>query len=100
MEGLRRAVKIVTVDVIGFGEDFAFKNGPLLSPAMFRQFLQPRYAKAMAFAREHGCDLTWHDGDGDCRLLLPEFPPISRGTITAAIWICSSRRWPEVPKNR
>ena len=71
MEGLRRAVKIVKVDVIGFGEDFAFKNGPLLSPEMFRRFLQPRYAKAMAFAREHGADLTWHDSDGDVRLLLP-----------------------------
>ncbi len=72
MEGLRRAVKIVKVDVIGFGEDFAFKTGPLLSPDMFRRFILPRYAKTMAFAREHGIDLTWHDSDGDCRLLLPD----------------------------
>jgi uroporphyrinogen decarboxylase len=72
MEGLRRAVEIVTVDVIGFGEDFAFKTGPLLSPDMFRQFILPRYAKTMAFAHEHGVDLTWHDSDGDCRALLPD----------------------------
>ncbi|MGD0092516.1 MAG: hypothetical protein ABSE73_21585, partial [Planctomycetota bacterium] len=72
MEGLRRAVKIVKVDLIGFGEDFAFKTGPLLSPEMFRRFIQPRYAKAMALAREHGIDLAWHDSDGDCRLLLPD----------------------------
>ena len=26
----------------------------------------------MAFAREHGAYLTWHDSDGDCRLLLPD----------------------------
>ncbi len=72
MEGLRRAVKLVKVDLIGFGEDFAFKTGPLISPDMFRRFIQPRYAKTMAFAREHGVDLTWHDSDGDCRLLLPD----------------------------
>ena len=72
MEGLRRAFKIVKVDVIGFGEDFAFKTGPLLSPEMFRRFILSRYAKAMAFAREHGVDLTWHDSDGDPRLLLPD----------------------------
>ena len=72
MEGLRRAVAIVQVDLIGFGEDFAYKNGPLLSPAMFRRFLLPRYAQAMAFARAHGVECTWHDSDGDSRLLLPD----------------------------
>jgi uroporphyrinogen decarboxylase len=72
MEGLGRAVKIVTLDLIGFGEDFAFKTGPLLSPPMFRQLIQPRYQKAMAFAHEHGIDLTMHDSDGDCRMLLPD----------------------------
>jgi len=72
MEGLRRAVGIVTVDVIGFGEDFAYKNGPLLSPAHFRRFILPRYTRMMEFAHAHGIDLTWHDSDGDCRLLLPD----------------------------
>lgn len=72
MEGLRRAVELVTIDVIGFGEDFAFKTGPLLSPDMFRRFILPRYAATMAFAHEHGIELTWHDSDGDVRLLLPD----------------------------
>jgi uroporphyrinogen decarboxylase len=72
MEGLRRAVRIVQVDLIGFGEDFAFKTGPLLSPEMFRRFILPRYAQTMAFAHAHGVNLTWHDSDGDCRLLLPD----------------------------
>lgn len=72
MEGLRRAVAIVQVDAIGFGEDFAFKTGPLLSVEMFRRFILPRYAKAMAFAHQHNIKLTWHDSDGDCRMLLPD----------------------------
>jgi uroporphyrinogen decarboxylase len=72
MAGLRRAVEIVAIDAIGFGEDFAFKTGPLLSPAMFRQFILPRYARTMALAHQHGIELTWHDSDGDCRALLPD----------------------------
>lgn len=72
MEGLRRAVKVTCVDMIGFGEDFAFKNGPLISPAMFREMILPYYKKAMDFAHAHGIRLTWHDSDGDYRLLLPD----------------------------
>lgn len=71
MEGLRRAVKLARIDVIGFGEDIAYKNGPLMSPAMVERMIVPRYRKVMDFAHEHGIDLTWHDSDGDLRLLLP-----------------------------
>jgi hypothetical protein len=72
MEGIRRAGRLVQLDLIGFGEDFAFKTGPLLSPAMFRRFIAPRYRKAMDLARECRVELGWHDSDGDCRLLLPD----------------------------
>ncbi|MDR1144752.1 MAG: hypothetical protein LBK71_01270, partial [Verrucomicrobiales bacterium] len=72
MHALERAVKIVRIDRIGFGEDFAFKNGPLLSPEMFRELILPHYKRAMDFAHAHGITLTWHDSDGDYRLLLPD----------------------------
>jgi uroporphyrinogen decarboxylase len=72
MEGLRRAVKLVAVDVIGFGEDFAYKTGPLLSPAMFKEMILPRYKKTMDFAHQHGIEFTWHDSDGDYRLFLDD----------------------------
>jgi uroporphyrinogen decarboxylase len=72
MEHLRRAVKLTTIDVIGFGEDIAYKNGPLMSPEMFRKLIKPRYRKIMDFAHEHGIDLTWYDSDGDIRLLIPD----------------------------
>ncbi|OAM90586.1 hypothetical protein OH491_02275 [Termitidicoccus mucosus] len=72
MEGLRRAVKVTRVDIIGFGEDFACKSGPLLSPAMFRDMILPHYKKVMDFAHAHDVRLTWHDSDGDYRLLLPD----------------------------
>lgn len=73
LEGIRRAVKLVKIDVLGFSEDIAFKNGPLMSPSMFRQFIFPRYKKVMDLAREHGVELGWCESDGDMRQLLPLF---------------------------
>ena len=72
MEGLRRVAKVTTIDLIGFGEDIAFKNGPLISPEMYRRLILPRYRKAMDYAHELGCRLTWYDSDGDLRLLIPD----------------------------
>lgn len=73
MEGLRRATKLAKIDVIGFGEDIAYKNGPLIAPAAFREFILPRYRTLMEFARSQGIDLTWYDSDGDLRLLMPDY---------------------------
>ena len=86
MEAFRRTVKIVQVDLVGFAEDFAFKTGPLISPAMFRQFIQPRYRKFLDVARQHGADFTWHDSDGDTHLLLPDM--LDAGVN--GIWPCEA----------
>lgn len=81
MEGLRRAVKLVKIDCIGFGEDIAYKNGPLMAPEMFRRLILPRYRKLMDFAHEHGIDLTWYDSDGDVRLLIPDHLSVGINSI-------------------
>jgi len=73
MAGLERAVKIVKIDLIGFGEDIAYKTGTLISPEMFRRMILPRYRKAMEFAHAHGIDLTWYDSDGDIRAFIPDY---------------------------
>jgi len=73
MEGFRRVTKLIKVDVIGFGEDIAYKNGPLMSIDMFRRMILPRYKKAMDAAHEEGVEFTWYDSDGDLRLLIPDF---------------------------
>ncbi|MCC6579735.1 MAG: hypothetical protein IT440_04785 [Phycisphaeraceae bacterium] len=72
IEGIRRIAKLTRIDVLGFGEDIAFKTGPLLSPDMFRRLILPRYRKVVKEAREHGIHLTWYDSDGDLRMLLPD----------------------------
>ena len=68
LEGLKRALRVLpagTVDYLGFGEDIAYKTSTLISPAMFRRFLLPRYKAATRYAREHGLDITCYDSDGN-----------------------------------
>jgi uroporphyrinogen decarboxylase len=83
LEGIRRATRLkgVEIDVIGFGEDIAFKNGPLISPRMFRRFVLPRYRKVMRKAHERGVDLTWYDSDGDVRSLIPDYLSVGINTL-------------------
>ncbi|NQU40290.1 MAG: hypothetical protein HQ523_10095 [Lentisphaerae bacterium] len=73
MEAMRRTFALCTPDVVGYGEDIAYKNGPLLSPGMFREMILPRYQRAQALAHTHGMDLAWYDSDGDVRPFIPDY---------------------------
>lgn len=73
MEGIKRASNYIGIDLIGFGEDIAFKNGPFVSPAIFEKFILPRYKKIMDFAHSKGIYLTWYDSDGDLRKFIPYY---------------------------
>jgi uroporphyrinogen decarboxylase len=73
LESMKRVMAVQRVDLVGFGEDLAYKTGPLLSPGMFRSMIAPRYRKAMELARSNGTDLTWYDSDGDLRMLIPDY---------------------------
>ncbi|MFH1566410.1 MAG: uroporphyrinogen decarboxylase family protein, partial [Gemmatimonadota bacterium] len=55
----------VVVDQIDWWEDMAGRNGPLLSPTLFRRFLQPGYRRVMAEAQRRGCALGQVDCDGN-----------------------------------
>lgn len=66
-EGLAR----VRVDQLWFGEDFAYKTASLLSPAMFREFMLPRYKRVTDFARARGVELFFFDSDGNINEMLP-----------------------------
>jgi len=73
LEGIRRGAQHATIDLIGYGEDIAYKTGPLISPDMFRRFILPRYKRAMDLAHANGVDLTWYDSDGDIRQYIPDY---------------------------
>ena len=69
---LRRAVEEVPdIDFAMFWEDMCYKTGPLLSPAMFREWMVPNYRKVTSFLEDHGIRLSWVDCDGNIESLIP-----------------------------
>lgn len=59
-----RMVLEVEFDLIEFWEDMASKNGCLISPDMFREFMLPNYRRVAAFAKEHKIEIILVDSDG------------------------------------
>jgi uroporphyrinogen decarboxylase len=62
----------VTLDEIFFGEDICYNHGPLMAPAMIREYLFPYYQQLLANAKSRQIDRQRHlyvqlDTDGDCR---------------------------------
>ena len=53
------------VDEVMIWEDMACKNGPFVSPSMFREFIQPCYHAFMTALKKRGCVLATVDCDGD-----------------------------------
>lgn len=70
---LERAKTHGDVDILYFWEDMCYKNGPMISPKMFKEFILPYYKKVCAKALELGVTGLCVDTDGDCRLLVPLF---------------------------
>ena len=68
----------VRVDVLHIWEDMAGRQGPLISPAHFRRFMTPNYARLHEFARRHGIPLMSVDCDGNPDLIVP---PMMEGGV-------------------
>jgi uroporphyrinogen decarboxylase len=66
-----RIIRDVQVDCILIWEDMAGKQGPLISPAHFREFLAPCYRAMTGFAREVGVEVVLTDSDGYVEELIP-----------------------------
>lgn len=68
---LKKELPHIKLDFIGYHEDMAYKNGSLISPAMFREFMTPYYKRIMLITEKYGVDLHYMDSDGDIRELIP-----------------------------
>jgi uroporphyrinogen-III decarboxylase len=68
-----QALSQVTVDCVHFWEDMAYKTGPLISPATFREFMMPAYKKVTNFLKDHGINVILVDSDGNVDQLIPLF---------------------------
>ncbi|PIY38637.1 MAG: hypothetical protein COZ05_20455, partial [Armatimonadetes bacterium CG_4_10_14_3_um_filter_59_10] len=69
----RRAVQDIKFDFYYIHEDMAGKGGPLMGPALFRQFILPHYKRFVEFLKSNGVEIVLVDTDGDHRVLIPLF---------------------------
>lgn len=53
-------------DMLSYPEDLGMQRGPMVSPDMFRTYIQPTYRRLMAIARDRGLAVHMHS-DGDIR---------------------------------
>jgi uroporphyrinogen decarboxylase len=68
---LQKVLPEIEVDFAAGWEDICFRNGPMLSPAMFRKIVAPRLKRVTALLRQHGVDVIWTDCDGNINDLVP-----------------------------
>ena len=61
----------IDVEVVRIWEDMCYKTGPLVSPAIFREFILPGYRKLIGYLRERGVRHFHVDSDGNVTKLLP-----------------------------
>jgi uroporphyrinogen decarboxylase len=70
-EIIKRVVKDIRIDQATFWEDMCYKAGPLISPAMVRKFMMPRYKKITDLLHSNGTDVIFVDSDGNVNELIP-----------------------------
>ncbi|MBI2438609.1 MAG: hypothetical protein HYV36_07350 [Lentisphaerae bacterium] len=68
-----RILRDVTFDFVFVWEDMSYKNGPLIAPALVREFMLPYYRELTAFFRACGAKKFLVDSDGDVTALIPLF---------------------------
>jgi len=68
---LEEILSAVAPDYAFFNEDMAYKTASMISPAMVREFMWPRYRKLVRFFREKGVSVLIMDSDGYIGELIP-----------------------------
>ena len=63
----------INFDIACFWEDMAGKQGSLISPAIFKEFMTPRYKKLIDFLKSRGITHFLVDTDGKVDQLVPLF---------------------------
>jgi len=71
MEIVRKVHQDVQLDCLMLNEDMAYKHASMISPAMFREFMLPRYKRLAAFVEKLGVPVCMVDCDGHVSELIP-----------------------------
>jgi len=64
-----QVVAKIQVDVIHIWEDMCGRQGPLIGPAQWEEFMGPHYRRITAFAKEHDIPVVSVDTDGNPELI-------------------------------
>lgn len=73
MRTMEKALREAKPDWVIFWEDMAYRTASLISPAMFREFMLPRYKRLADFIMSFGIDIIFVDTDGNVEELIPLF---------------------------
>ncbi|HBP38584.1 MAG TPA: hypothetical protein DD640_07565, partial [Clostridiales bacterium] len=71
IEVSRPVLRETDVDYVMINEDMSMKNGPLLSPAQYREFIYPHMRRLVDFFKKNGVRYVMVDTDGNCEALIP-----------------------------
>jgi len=88
----------VKFDYAHFWEDICFKNGPLISPAVFEEFVAPHYKRITNLCNSHGINIISLDCDGMIDALVPIWLENGVNTmfpIEVGTWEASIKPWRE-----
>jgi uroporphyrinogen decarboxylase len=69
-QALNATLQRIRLDGVHFGEDMAYKNACMVSPAIFREFIKPYYDRITAIMRRHSVPLLSVDTDGNLNELI------------------------------
>ena len=81
-----------------FWEDICFKNGPLVIPSMFDEYVGPHYKKITSLLNSYGIDIVSLDCDGWIDRLIPTWIENGVNTmfpIEVGTWNASIASWRE-----
>lgn len=70
---LMKVIRLIQPDVVYFMEDLSGKNGPMISPDCFEEFLGDYYRQIIPMMKEAGVGNVFVDTDGDFAQLIPNF---------------------------
>jgi len=85
-------------DFAHFWEDICFKNGPLVSPRVFSEYVGPHYKRITDLVGKHGLDIVSLDCDGMIDALIPTWIENGVNTmfpIEVGTWNANIRPWRE-----
>lgn len=75
------------IDVAQVTDDLGGQSGPLISPALYREFYAPHHKRFIDLCHEFGISVFHHD-DGSCRPFIPLLVDMGIDILNPIQWTC------------